>query len=81
MHDAPVCYAGTSMTNREKYLVLLQQAGVTQVESAALIARQTQRPCSPRTVRTWLAKPGTPSARPCPGWAIEALERQLENEK
>jgi hypothetical protein len=69
------------MNNREKYLTLLSQGGVTQVESASLIAEQTQRPCSPRTVRAWLAAPETPSARPCPDWAVEALERRLKKLK
>lgn len=66
------------MTNREKYLALLAGSGVTQVESANLIAEQTQRPCSARTVRAWLASPEAPSARPCPDWAVEVLERRLK---
>jgi hypothetical protein len=69
------------MTNREKYLRLLEQASVTQVDSAGLIAEQTQRPCSPRTVRAWLTDPTTPSARPCPDWAVDALERRLKKLK
>jgi hypothetical protein len=69
------------MTNRERFLQLLAQAGVTQVASAELIAKQTQRPCSPRTVRAWLASPETSSARPCPDWAVEALERRLKTLK
>jgi hypothetical protein len=51
------------------------------VKSASLIAEQTQRPCAPRTVRAWLADPATPSARPCPDWAVEALERRLKKLK
>jgi hypothetical protein len=70
-----------SMTNRERFLALLAESGVTQVESAGLIAEQTQRPCSARTVRSWIASPETPSARPCPDWAIEALERRLKKRK
>jgi hypothetical protein len=69
------------MTNREKYLELLEQSGITQVESATLIAEQTQRPCAARTVRAWLADPATLSARPCPDWAVEALERRLKKLK
>lgn len=65
------------MTNRDKYLLLLKQGSVTQVASADMIAEQTQRPCSPRTVRAWLAAPETPSSRPCPDWAVDALERRL----
>jgi hypothetical protein len=67
-----------SMTNRDRYLQLLALSKITQVESANLIAAQTQRPCAPRTVRAWLATPGTASARSCPDWAVEALERRLK---
>lgn len=35
------------------------------------------RPCSLRTVQAWLAKPGKPSARHCPDWALAALEARL----
>jgi hypothetical protein len=73
--------AAEPMTNRDKYLELLAQSGITQVKSASLIAEQTQRPCAPRTVRAWLADPATPSARPCPDWAVEALERRLKKLK
>jgi hypothetical protein len=67
-----------SMTNRDRYLQLLALSKITQVESANLIAAQIQRPCAPRTVRAWLATPGSASARPCPDWAVEALERRLK---
>lgn len=69
------------MTNQEKYLALLAESRVSQVESATLIAVQTQRPCSPRTVRAWLASAEVPSARHCPDWAVEALERRLKKLK
>ena len=65
------------MTNQEKYLQLLADFGVTQAESALLIAEQTQRPCSVRTVRSWLNDPTKTSSRPCPDWAIEVLEKSL----
>lgn len=69
------------MTNREKFLALLADAGITQVQSAELIAAQTQRPCSARTVRAWLAADDTPSSRPCPDWAVEALEKRVKKVK
>ncbi|WP_321935553.1 hypothetical protein [Paraburkholderia sp. J8-2] len=69
------------MTNQERYKALLEQAEITQVESAALIAAQTQRPCSARTVRAWLTDADKPSARACPDWAIEALEKRLKKLK
>lgn len=69
------------MTNQEKYLQLLAEFGVTQAESATLIAEQTQRPCSVRTVRSWLNDPTKASSRPCPNWAIEVLEKSLNKMK
>lgn len=65
------------MTNRDKFLSLLDQGDVTQTAAAKLIADQTMRPCSLRTVQAWLADPEKPSARPCPDWAILALETKL----
>lgn len=52
-------------------------AGITQAEAAELIARQTGRPCSPRSVRAWLAEPHLETARACPEWAVKALRRKL----
>jgi hypothetical protein len=69
------------MTNRDKFLKLLAEFEISQATSAELIAKQTQRPCSPRTVRSWLNDPEKPSSRPCPDWAIEALEKQLKKFK
>jgi hypothetical protein len=66
------------MTNREKYLALLKANGITQAKSAELIAAVTQRPCSPRTVRSWLNDPDKPSSTPCPDWAVAALEKAIE---
>ena len=66
-------------TNREKYLHLLELHKLSQAESAALICEQTQRPCAVRTVRSWLNDPEKPSSRPCPNWAVLALENALKN--
>lgn len=69
------------MTNREVYQRLLAAHGLTQAESAALICEQTQRPCSVRTVRSWLNDPTKPSSRGgvngCPDWAIAALTNAI----
>ena len=61
------------MSNRERYQRLLDEHRLTQAESAALICEQTQRPCSARTVRSWLNDPAKPSSRACPDWAVAAL--------
>ncbi len=65
------------MDNRTRYLALLDAHRITQAESARLIAYLTKRPCSARTVRSWLNDPDKPSSRPCPDWAIEALEQVI----
>lgn len=65
------------MDNRTRYLKLLSTHGITQAYSAVLITAVTQRPCSERTVRSWLNDPDKPSARPCPVWAVEALEKGI----
>lgn len=67
-------------SNREQFMALLQAHNLTQARSAELICQQTQRPCSVRTVRSWLNDPDKPSSRPCPDWAVQALLRALESE-
>lgn len=64
--------------NRERYLQLLDTHGITQVYSATLIEAVTKRPCSPRTVRSWLNDPDKPSSRACPTWAVAALEQAIQ---
>ncbi len=66
------------MDNRTRFLTLLKENGITQAKSAVLIAAVTQRPCSPRTVRSWVNDPDKPSSTPCPGWAVAALEKAIE---
>lgn len=65
------------MTNQERFRKLCADGNATQEEAARLIADQTMRPCSERTVRSWLASAKTGSARPCPDWAVLALETKL----
>lgn len=65
------------MSNRERYLQLLKANGITQSKSAELITAVTQRPCAPRTVRSWLNAPEKPSSTPCPDWAVAALEKAI----
>lgn len=66
------------MSNRVEYKRLLDEYGLTQADSAALICKQTQRPCSVRAVRSWLNDPDKPSSRPCPDWALAALKNALK---
>lgn len=66
------------MDNRERFMSLLKANGITQAKSAVLIAAVTQRPCSPRTVRSWVNDPTKPSSTPCPGWAVAALEKAID---
>jgi hypothetical protein len=65
------------MTNQEKFRKLCADGNATQEEAARLIADQTMRPCSVRTIRAWLADAEKRSARPCPDWAVLALETKL----
>lgn len=67
----------TAPSNRERFAELLQESGITQAESAALICAATQRPCSVRAVRSWLNDPNKPSSRPCPDWAVAALSNAI----
>jgi len=65
------------MYPKEKLLWLIEQSGVTQARAAELIAQETKRPCSVRSVRAWLAASDKSSARTCPAWAVIALEARL----
>lgn len=65
------------MDNRARYQKLLDEHGLTQADSAALICEYTRRPCSVRAVRSWVNDPKKPSSRACPDWAVDALEKAL----
>jgi len=69
------------MTNQKRFRKLIADADATQEEAARLIAEQTMRPCSVRTIRAWLADAKRMSARPCPDWAVLALETKLKASK
>jgi len=66
------------VTNQDKFLALIEQANITRAEAAQFIAEETKRPCSWRTVQSWLADPSLSSARGCPDWAIANLEAHLK---
>lgn len=65
------------MTNRDKLLDLMARANITRERAAQAIADETKRPCSWRAIQSWIADPELTSARPCPDWAINALEARL----
>lgn len=65
------------MDNRAKLRKLLESEQISQAKGAFLIAAATQRPCAERTVRSWLNDPEKKSSRPCPYWAVNALERAI----
>jgi len=67
----------TITSNRELFRQILVDYNITQAESAALICKQTQRPCSVRAIRSWLNDPDKPSSRECPDWALAALNNAL----
>ena len=73
----PSLMVKATMSNREAYQRLLAEYGITQAESAAMICEQTQRPCSVRTIRSWLNDPDKPSSRECPDWALAALTNAI----
>ncbi|MFM2083199.1 MAG: hypothetical protein RLY95_17 [Pseudomonadota bacterium] len=64
-------------SNREKLKELIAKGNITQSKAAVLIAEETKRPCSDRSVRAWLADEGTPSARHCQDWVIHTLEARM----
>jgi len=68
----------TAMDTRATFQALLDEHGLTQAESAALICAYTRRPCSVRTVRSWLNDPSKPSSRACPEWACSALQEAIQ---
>lgn len=63
--------------NREEFTKLLADGEITQKTAATLITEQTNRSCSVRTVRSWLNDEESVNWRPCPRWAVVALETRL----
>lgn len=69
------------MSNQEALRSLIDRASITQGMAAEYIAKETKVPCSERSVRSWLADSTRVSARPCPDWALKALEKKLRRLK
>lgn len=65
--------------NRRVFRALLTAHDLMLKDSAELIALHTGRPCSYRTVKSWMAdSPEVSTARPCPDWAVVALRGAVE---
>lgn len=65
------------MDNRTKFKALCKIAG-SYPKAAEMIATQTEVPLSLDTVKSWTCKETTTRARPCPDWAVNALEKRLK---
>lgn len=65
-------------TNQEKLAALIEQAQITRAQAAQYIAEETKRPCSWRSIQSWLSAPSLSSARVCPDWAVTNLEARLK---
>lgn len=63
--------------NRTRFLQLLETYDIKQKRSAELIAAVTSRPCSDRTVRSWINDPEAKNSHPCPDWGLAALEKAI----
>jgi uncharacterized phage-associated protein len=66
-----------ALRNRVRLKALCRLAG-SYFAAAQRIAKQTQRPLSVESIKAWTCDPATTRARPCPDWAIKALERNLK---
>jgi hypothetical protein len=73
----PLTTPEQAAVNAARFNELLTEAGITQLKAAELIAEQTGRPCSVRSVRSWLNSPDSAAWRPCPEYAVLALQTRL----
>ena len=65
----------STSSNRDRLIELRGRLQLTQTQLAEEIQARTSRPCALRTIQAWEAPPEKPSARPCPDWAIEVVQR------
>ncbi|HDX8428282.1 TPA: hypothetical protein RQN23_002982 [Aeromonas veronii] len=66
------------MTNNEKLKAILATHQISASRCAEIISNLTQRPITARTVRSWIEDLGLPSARDCPDFIVEQLQRHFE---
>lgn len=65
-------------TNREKLADLIRRSKITRAQAAQYISEETKRPCSWRSIQSWLSDASLSSARTCPDWAVNNLEARLK---
>lgn len=65
------------MENRKKFKDLCTIAG-SYPKAVEMIVAQTEVPLSLDTIKSWTCNETTTRARPCPDWAINALEKRLK---
>lgn len=62
------------MKDNKKILTdFLDKERVSISDFAGLVKQLTFRPCSERTVQSWLSPTDVVSSRPCPDWIIDLL--------
>jgi hypothetical protein len=66
-----------AMDNRLKMKELCDIAGSYPV-AAKLISEATMRPLSVDAIKSWTCDPESSRARPCPDWAVQALQLSLD---
>lgn len=65
------------LNNRERLRIFLFENRLTQIKAAEMIEEFTCRPCSVRSMRSWLNDPTKPSSRPCPDWVLSTLKKAM----
>ena len=78
LDEALVPILRIAMNNRENFKALMKEHNIKQDQCAVLLEAVTKRPCSVRAIRSWINDPEKKSSRPCPDWAVSALERAIE---
>lgn len=65
------------MNNREKLRIFLFENRLTQIKAAEMIEEFTSRPCSVRSMRSWLSDSTKSSSRTCPDWVLTVLKKAM----
>jgi len=66
-----------SQKNQVEFKEILKNNKLTQKKAAELLVEITERSCSERSIRAWLASPDIRSARPCPNWPVNILAKKF----
>ncbi|EEB1245416.1 TPA: hypothetical protein ACS7ZV_003528 [Providencia alcalifaciens] len=59
--------------NRKILTDFLDREKISLLQFTRVVEKLTFRPCSERTVQSWLSSPDVVSSRTCPDWIIELL--------